>query len=113
MFAVSKRVMPSSSAASITARVCSRSQRRPKLFVPSPTSVTSGPPSPSCRVRMLLTLSADDESVRPRVDDDERLRRPGQRDVQLAQPLLAVLGDRGGLDDDDVVELEPLRLARR
>ena len=53
------------------------------------------------------------ETVRPRVHDDERLRRPRERDVELAQPLLAVLGDRGGLDDDDVVELEPLRLARR
>src|SRR4051812_30294152 len=110
MSAVSKSVTPSSSAASITARVCSRSQRAPKLFVPRPTTVTSGPPSPSVRVRMPRTLPGGGQTMRPRVHDDERLRRPGQRDVQLAQPLLAVLGDRSGLDDDDMVELETLGL---
>src|SRR5260370_22336553 len=52
MVAVSKSVITSSSAASIPARVCSRSHRAPKLFVPSPTPVTSGPPSPSLRRRM-------------------------------------------------------------
>src|SRR5664279_6523510 len=64
---------------------------------------------------MSLTLPADNETVRqrPSVYHDERLRRPGQRDVELAQPLLAVLGDRGGLDDDDMIELEAFRLARR
>ena len=45
-----------------------------------------------------------------RVDDHERLRRPGQRDVELAQSLL-VRCDQRRLDDHDVVELEALRLA--
>src|SRR5882762_5621921 len=51
MSAVSISVTPSLSAASRTARDCSRSQRAPKLFVPRPTTETSGPPSPSVRVR--------------------------------------------------------------
>src|SRR6266576_3981825 len=51
MSAVSISVTPSSSAASMTARDSSRSQRAPKLFVPRPTTETSGPPSPSVRVR--------------------------------------------------------------
>src|SRR5436305_7602512 len=51
MSAVSISVTPSSSAASMTARDCSRSQRAPKLLVPRPTTETSGPPSPSDRVR--------------------------------------------------------------
>jgi NAD(P)-dependent dehydrogenase (short-subunit alcohol dehydrogenase family) len=41
---------------------------------------------------------------RPLVEDDERLRPPRQRHVQLAQS--ALLDDRRGLDHDDVVELE-------
>ena len=46
------------------------------------------------------------------VDDDERLRRPRQRDVELAEPgVAALLDDQRRLDDDDVVELEALRLA--
>src|SRR5258708_23828164 len=59
MFGVSKSVIPSSSAASITACVCCRSIRPPKLFVPSPTTVTSGPPSPSVRVRMPRRYRSD------------------------------------------------------
>src|SRR5260370_39140068 len=59
MFAVSKSVIPSSSAVSITLRVCPRSIRPPKLFVPSPTTVTSGPPSPSVRVRMRRRYRSD------------------------------------------------------
>src|SRR5437763_16241317 len=116
MSAVSISVTPASRAASSTARVCSRSQRRPKLFVPSPTTETSGPPSPS--ILVLTPASARRARGRSRqragVDDDERLRRPRQRDVDLAQAALAaLLGDQGRLDDDDVVELEALRLTRR
>ena len=46
------------------------------------------------------------------MDDDERLRRARERDVELAQALLSVLRDRRRLDHHDVVELESLRLAR-
>src|ERR1700750_2972722 len=56
MSAVSISVTPASSAASITARVCSSSMRAPKLFVPRPTTETSGPPSPRMRVRIGSTL---------------------------------------------------------
>src|SRR5205085_4961511 len=49
MSAVSKNVMPCSSAASTTARVPSRSTRRPKLLQPSPIAGTSSPESPSGR----------------------------------------------------------------
>jgi hypothetical protein len=48
---------------------------------------------------------------RSRVQDDERPRRPRQRDVELPQPLRP-LRDEGRLEDDNVVELEPLRVAR-
>src|SRR5689334_13998346 len=44
MSAVSSRLTPASSAASITARVPSRSRRRPKLLQPSPATVTSREP---------------------------------------------------------------------
>src|SRR2546430_15392105 len=121
MSAVSKSVIPASSAASTTARVPSRSTRRPKLLHPSPTTETSGPPSPSFRVRMApdptrvqpltpcnnLLLGEGGAGgcrdacrqfgrERPRVDDHERLGRPRQRDVELPKPLLRVR-DRGRL----------------
>src|ERR671930_2522499 len=49
MSAVSNNVIPSASAASTTARVRSRSSRRPKLLQPSPTRETRGPLFPrSC-----------------------------------------------------------------
>src|SRR3954469_16986889 len=44
MSAVSSRFTPASRAASITARVPSRSSRRPKLLQPSPATVTSSEP---------------------------------------------------------------------
>src|ERR687888_2045105 len=47
MSAVSKNVIPSASAASTTARVRSRSSRRPKLLQPSPTRETRRPLFPS------------------------------------------------------------------
>src|SRR3954470_20893980 len=56
MSAVSISVTPASSAASITASDCSESIRPPKLFVPRPTTETSGPPAPRRRVRMSPTL---------------------------------------------------------
>src|ERR1051325_8086779 len=46
--AVSKNVTPASSAASTTARVPSRSTRRPKLLQPRPTTDTLSPPSSRC-----------------------------------------------------------------
>ena len=46
------------------------------------------------------------------MDDDECLRRPRQRHVELAQPAVAVVRHRCRLHDDDVVELEALRLPR-
>src|ERR671934_43166 len=57
MSAVSKSVMPASSAASTTARVASRSIRPPKLLQPSPTTETSGPSRPNRRVRMRVDAS--------------------------------------------------------
>src|SRR3954454_11436052 len=44
MSAVSRRFTPASRAASITARVRSRSSLRPKLLQPSPATVTSSEP---------------------------------------------------------------------
>src|SRR4051812_43774935 len=48
MSAVSRKSMPASSAASTTARVPSRSTRRPKLLQPSPTTETLSSPSFRC-----------------------------------------------------------------
>src|SRR3989304_3910790 len=45
--------MPSSSAASTTARLSSTPMRQPKLFVPRPTTETSGPLAPSWRLRTM------------------------------------------------------------
>src|ERR1700693_2448125 len=50
MSAVSKNVTPCSIAASTTARVPSRSTRRPKLLQPRPTTDPSSPESPRARV---------------------------------------------------------------
>src|SRR3954453_4458940 len=50
MSAVSKRVMPASSAASRTAAVASRSSRLPKLLQPRPTTETSSSESPRRRL---------------------------------------------------------------
>ena len=51
---------------------------------------------------------------RARVHDDERLSRARQRDVQLAQAAVAaLLRDRGRLDNDDMVEFQAFRFARR
>ena len=48
-----------------------------------------------------------------RVRDEKRLRRPRERDEELAQArLAALLDDPRRFDDDDMVELEPFRLAR-
>src|SRR5436305_9835145 len=49
-------VTPASSAGCITASDCSSSIRPPRLFVPWPTTQTSGPPSPRRRVRISPTL---------------------------------------------------------
>src|SRR5438067_829510 len=133
MSAVSMSVTPSSSAASMTARDCSRSHRPPKLFVPRPTTETSGPPSPSIRVRTsrrypLGSVARADAAAfasptrraaelrkrvrkRARVDDGERSRGTRQRNVELAQSGVSpLLHDQRRLDHDDVIELEALRL---
>ena len=66
----------------------------------------------SVRQPAVARLRRERVGQRPRVHDDERLRRARQRDIELAQTLL-VRRDQRRLDDDDVVELEALRLARR
>src|SRR5436305_7204876 len=83
MSAVSKRVMPASSAASRTAAVPSRSSRLPKLLQPRPTTETSSSESPRRR------LGSSAISVRPAIRH------------QLA---IAALG-LGAADGDD---LEPI-----
>src|SRR5579862_3508571 len=50
----------------------------------------------------------------PRVHDDQRLRGTRERHIQLTEPAPgSLLDDERRLDDDDVVELEALRLRRR
>src|SRR6188472_4159878 len=58
MSAVSMSVTPASRAASTTARVPSRPRRIPKLFVPSPTTETSGPSDPNRRARVARDVMA-------------------------------------------------------
>src|SRR5437764_15434264 len=86
MSAVSKNVTPASSAASTTARVPSRSTRRPKLLQPSPTTVT-------CRLPRVLVSTL----IQPLLDQSPRDRDP-RRDVERA-----FAADRGG----DLVTIEP------
>ncbi len=83
--------------------VASRRQR-PRSAAPRRAGPVRQPPA--------LAPQLERGRQRARVHDDERLRRPRQRDVELAQALL-VRRDQRRLDDDDVVELEALRLARR
>src|ERR1700759_5645519 len=84
--------------------------RPPKLFVPRPTTVTSGPSAPSVRVLMLGRYLRHGA----RKHDNQRPGRPRERDVELAPARVpALLGDQRRLDDDDAVELEALRLPRR
>src|SRR6266511_596166 len=75
----------------------------------------SGPSPPACSStrssRSSRSSSGRTDRERLCVDDDERLRRPGERDVELAESLRPLLGDRGRLDDNDAIELEPLRLS--
>src|SRR4051812_33569951 len=86
MSAVSKRVIPCSIASLMTASDCSYSQRAPKLFVPRPTTLTSGPPCPSSRVFMTSTLPGD----------PTRLRR-----LEAAATEEAQQGQHDHDDDDD------------
>src|SRR4051795_510740 len=58
MSAVSRKSTPASRAASTTARVPSRSTRRPKLLQPSPTTETSIPLAPSVRRSMIRSYAA-------------------------------------------------------
>src|SRR6476619_902740 len=64
MSAVSKSVIPASSAASTTARVPSRSTRMPKLLQPRPTTETSGPSLPKRRVRTTRDARASEVHYR-------------------------------------------------
>src|SRR4051812_26544652 len=89
MSAVSISVTPASSAASTTARVPSRSTRMPKLFVPSPTTETSGPSSPNRRIRIAADVMAS------RV----RYRRLGSSDLDVSEISLGSwLTYGGGVD---------------
>ena len=81
--------MPASSAASITARVCARSARAPKLLQPRPTTETSGPPSPSERICMSRTLS-----VRVRPARDVHARAEAHHDDVVLVHELVVADDR-------------------
>src|SRR5438876_8635388 len=86
MSAVSKSVMPASSAASTTARVASRSMRPPKLLQPSPTTETSGPSRPNRRVRM--RVDATDSRVRH--------RKLGSSDLEVSEIALGSWLTYGG-----------------
>ena len=164
MSAVSKSVIPCSSAASITATVCVVVDPHPEVVRAEPDDRHLGPallraracacprryPRRRPRAPMPLqcenhgreavaesgtkpSMGSDPQTMldvraqrprppsryasrrqRSRMDDRQRLRRARQGDVELAQAGVAALFlDQRGLDDDDVVELEALRLARR
>src|SRR5438552_18798018 len=77
--------------------------RGPKLFVPSPTTETSGPPSPSVRVRIFGTLpvrlrSTPEVPARAQAHDDLALL---VHELVLAhdRPALGIVLGRPGLDD--------------
>src|SRR4051794_25377904 len=85
MSAVSRKLTPASSAASITTRVSSRPRRRPKLLHPRPATVTSRPPrrrvgSGSGAIEPLVYQTARD---RYRRREGEPVVRPGARPAEL------------------------------
>src|SRR3954468_16477429 len=74
MSAVSRKVMPRSSAASMTARVPARSRRRPKLLQPRPTAETVRPDAPRgfCRMTPGCPFRQDHQSMAdPAPEEDE------------------------------------------
>src|SRR5712691_9477349 len=86
MSAVSKSVIPASSAASTTARVPSRPTRPPKLLQPRPTTETSGPSLPNRRVRMARDGRAS----------EMRYRRLGSSDLDVSEISLGSWLTYGG-----------------
>src|SRR5437763_13178486 len=91
MSAVSKRLIPSSSAASTTARVPSRPTRPPKLLHPRPTTVTSGPSCPKRRVRTVWDGKAS----------EMRYRQLGSSDLEVSEISLGSwLTYGGGVERD-------------
>src|SRR5919204_3739531 len=86
MSAVSKSVIPTSRAASTTARVPSRSTRPPKLLQPSPTTETSGPSFPNLRVRISSDASAS----------GMRYRNLGSSDLEVSEISLGSWLTYGG-----------------
>src|SRR6476646_6934773 len=86
MSAVSKRVIPASSAASTTARVPSRSTRMPKLLEPRPTTETSGPSLPKRRVRTTRDARAS----------EVHYRRLGSSDLEISEISLGSWLTYGG-----------------
>src|ERR671935_614093 len=86
MSAVSNSVTPASRAAFTTARVPSRSTRMPKLLQPSPTTETSGPPSPNRRVR----------TGRDGRASGMRYRRLGSSDLEVSEISLGSWLTYGG-----------------
>src|SRR5947199_980516 len=85
MSAVSRKVMPASSAASTTARVRSRSSLPPKLLQPRPTRVTWRPLESSSCEYMLHSLSP----MRVWIDITNSPH------VLVFRPLIALLRQRG------------------
>src|ERR1035437_323549 len=81
MSAVSKNVMPSSSAACTMRMVASASARRPKLLQPSPTTVAWSTPPPSGRVSRSLTSTEYAKQVSPPQPEAARLTRLARRVV--------------------------------
>src|SRR5919201_6791051 len=86
MSAVSKSVIPTSRAASTTARAPSRPTRPPKLLQPSPTTETSGPSFPNLRVRISGDASAS----------GMRYRKLGSSDLEVSEISLGSWLTYGG-----------------
>src|SRR5438876_10773507 len=90
MSAVSRKLTPASSAASITARVPSRRTRRPKLLVPSPTTDTCRSEDPSVRLGITSVAIAS-----PRLAPEPLVYQP-PRDRQWRRDVdLPLAGHRG------------------
>src|ERR671936_1029971 len=86
MSAVSKSVIPTSRAASTTARAPSSPRRPPKLLQPSPTTETSGPSFPNLRVRFPADASAS----------GMRYRKLGSSDLHVSEISLGSWLTYGG-----------------
>src|SRR5580700_2525805 len=113
--AVSKKVIPSSSAVRTTRAVAAASSRRPKLLQPMPTTVAWSTPPPAGRVSRSLIWTGYAKLVSPQPPEAVRLAVLARRVVGTPsdkEPAPEPAAPRVG-DAADRVAADPQRTSRR